>query len=180
MIYLKDDDPRAIEAMIHFMYGFDYDSSGNDFGRVFPMLFNIKVYQVTDKYFVPQLKQRAKDKFRQIAIICWQMDDFPVAIAEAYQCTQKHDRGLRELLVKISQDHIAELTENEKFSSVLQETIGFAAYLALSLSGERALTKDHHKWYCSNCPNNWTWCSPEGMRYCLFCGRSGAVRPASP
>ncbi|KAJ5549655.1 BTB/POZ protein [Penicillium frequentans] len=180
MIHLKDDDPRAIEAMIHFMYGFDYDSSGNDFSRVSPMLFNIKVYQVADKYFVPQLKQRAKDKFGQIARTCWQMDDFPVAIAEAYQCTQKNDRDLRELLVKISQDHIAELTENEKFCSILQETIGFAADLTLSLCRERALTKDHHKYYCSTCSENWTSSSPEGTRYCPFCGRSGVVRPASP
>lgn len=66
------------------MYGFEYDSSGSDLGRVSPMLFNIKVYQVADKFEVPQLKQKAKDKFETIARTCWEMDDYPIAISEAY------------------------------------------------------------------------------------------------
>ncbi|KAJ5510616.1 hypothetical protein N7453_002719, partial [Penicillium expansum] len=136
-IQLNDDDPRAIEAMIHFMYGIDYDSSGNELGRISPMIFNIRLYQVADKYFVPRLKQRAKEKFGQIARTCWEMDDFPVAIAEAYQCTRKDDRDLRELLVQVSRDHIVELMKSERFCSVLEETVGFAADLVTSLSGKR-------------------------------------------
>lgn len=157
--------------MLHFMYGFEYDSSGNDVSRMSPMLFNVKVYQVADKYFVPQLKQRAKDKFEQIARTCWQMDDFPVAIAEAYRCTQKHDRGLRELLVQISQDHIGELVKSESFRSVLEEIAGFAADLALTLSwGESP--KASCKYSCSQCSRTWSWYNPEGVfRYCPFCGR---------
>ncbi|KAL2810604.1 hypothetical protein BJX63DRAFT_434120 [Aspergillus granulosus] len=46
VIRLQDDDPRAIEAMIHFSYGFNYDSSGSGQGRTSPMLFNVKVYQI--------------------------------------------------------------------------------------------------------------------------------------
>lgn len=51
--------------MIHFMYGFEYDSSGSDHGRVSPMLFNVNVYQIADKYGVPKLKDRAKEKFKK-------------------------------------------------------------------------------------------------------------------
>lgn len=47
-IQLKEDNPQAVEAMIHFMYGFDYDSSGSDHSRVSPMLFNVNVYQVCE------------------------------------------------------------------------------------------------------------------------------------
>ncbi|OGM45159.1 BTB/POZ domain protein [Aspergillus bombycis] len=114
-IQLKSDDPRAVEAMVHFMYGFEYDSSGSNLGRVSPMLFNINVYQVADKFGVPQLKQKAKNKFE--------------AISEAYQRTHKEDRGLRDILVRISHEHLEWPLENEDFRTVLEETLGFAADL---------------------------------------------------
>ncbi|PYI17275.1 BTB/POZ domain protein [Aspergillus violaceofuscus CBS 115571] len=97
-IDLKVDDPRAIEAMFHFMYGYRYDSSDSDQGRASPMLFAVKVYQVADKYQVPQLKDRAREKFKSIVETCWQTDDFPVAIEEAYKRTIKEDRSLRDIL----------------------------------------------------------------------------------
>ncbi|KUL81280.1 hypothetical protein ZTR_10828, partial [Talaromyces verruculosus] len=129
-IALQDDDPCAIQAMIHFMYGFDYDSSGSEHSRASPMLFNVKVYQIADKFVVPQLKQKAKEKFETIVQTCWKMDDFPVAIAEAYTCTPKTDRGLREPLVKISMDHMDELLKKDAFVDVLENTIGFSSDLA--------------------------------------------------
>lgn len=41
MIELKEDNFCVVEAMLHFMYRFNYDSSGNNQERVLPMLFNI-------------------------------------------------------------------------------------------------------------------------------------------
>ncbi|PYI33038.1 POZ domain-containing protein [Aspergillus indologenus CBS 114.80] len=128
-IHLKEDDPRAIEAMFQFMYGFEYDSSGSDQGRTSPMLLNVKVYQVADKYQVPKLKDRAREKFKAIVETCWQMDDFPVAIEEAYKRTTKEDRSLRDILVRTSQEHIGELEASEDFRLVLEGTAGFAADL---------------------------------------------------
>ena len=63
MIELKEEDSHAIKAMIHFMHGYDYDSSGNSRGRISPMLFNVKVYGVAEKYGIPTLKQLSKEKF---------------------------------------------------------------------------------------------------------------------
>ncbi|KAK2797610.1 hypothetical protein FQN50_009123 [Emmonsiellopsis sp. PD_5] len=82
-IGLIDDDPRTIEAMIHFMYGSDYDSSGNSRGRISPMLFNARVYGVAEKYGVSRLKQEAKAKFEDAVRTCWDMDDFTPVIMEA-------------------------------------------------------------------------------------------------
>ncbi|KAI2707456.1 hypothetical protein CBS147354_9518 [Penicillium roqueforti] len=106
VIRLEDDDPRALEAMIHFFYGFNYDSSGSDQGRTSPMLFNVKVYQIGDKYGIPKLKAQAKEKFSVAITTCWEMDDFPTAIASAYSTTSSADRGLRDLLVSTSLEHI--------------------------------------------------------------------------
>ncbi|KAB8249751.1 BTB/POZ protein [Aspergillus flavus] len=150
-IQLKSDDPRAVEAMVHFMYGFEYDSSGSDLGRVSPMLFNINVYQVADKFEVPQLKQKAKDKFETIARTCWEMDDYPIAISEAYQRTHKGDRGLRDILVSISHEHLEKLLENEDFRTVLEEVLGFAADLVRHSPGNTGVKK----YCCPNCNFNW-------------------------
>lgn len=133
------------------MYGFEYDSSGSDLGRVSPMLFNINVYQVADKFEVPQLKQKAKDKFETIARTCWEMDDYPIAISEAYQRTHKGDRGLRDILVSISHEHLEKLLENEDFRTVLEEVLGLAADLVRHSPGNTGVKK----YCCPNCNFNW-------------------------
>ncbi|CRG91090.1 hypothetical protein PISL3812_08138 [Talaromyces islandicus] len=129
VVRLDEDEPRSVEAMIHFMYGFSYDSSGSDRGRVSPMLFNVKVYQVGDKYSVPKLKEEAREKFITAVKACWEMDDFPVAITEAYSTTPREDRGLRDPLVQTSLEHLDVLLKNEEFKHVLRNILEFAADL---------------------------------------------------
>ncbi|OJJ42338.1 hypothetical protein ASPZODRAFT_1500918 [Penicilliopsis zonata CBS 506.65] len=170
-VYLKEDDPRAVEAMIHFMYGFEYDSSGSEHGRMSPMLFNIKVYQVADKYAVPLLKQDAKEKFERIIQTCWAMDDFPAAITEAYKCTVKQDRGLRGPLVKISREHLAELRKGDAFQDVLEETLGFAAELVQDLDLVGPSRTDEKAYRCPSCGSEWRHSALNGrsMAYCPSC-----------
>ncbi|PGH04989.1 hypothetical protein AJ80_08416 [Polytolypa hystricis UAMH7299] len=64
---LKADDPRAIKAMISFMYMFDYDSGS---GGLSPMLFDAMVYGVAEKYGVAALKTCAKKKFENAVQTC--------------------------------------------------------------------------------------------------------------
>ncbi|OOQ89931.1 hypothetical protein PEBR_08305 [Penicillium brasilianum] len=96
--------------------------SGSDQGRISPMLFNVNVYQIRDKYGVPRLKEQAKEKFAVTINACWQMADFPVAIASAYSTTTAADRGLRDLVVSTCLEHLIELLENDGFKQVLSET----------------------------------------------------------
>lgn len=118
--------------MIHFMYGFEYDSSGSDHGRVSPILFNVNMYQIADKYRVPKLKECAKEKFEKAIKACWEMDDFPRTITETYSSTPKTDRGLRDPLVTTALNYIDCLHKKEDFIHVLEETIGFGADLIRS------------------------------------------------
>ncbi|CRG90850.1 hypothetical protein PISL3812_07896 [Talaromyces islandicus] len=173
-IPLHDDDPGAIQAMIHFMYGFDYDSSGSEHSRASPMLFTVKVYQVADKYAVPQLKQKAKEKFETIVQTCWQMDDFPVAIAEAYKCTLKTDQGLREPLVRISMEHMDTLLKNEAFVDVLENTTGFASELATILAKKKVANPKAKGYRCPGCSSKWMVDTSAGQNvtYCIGCGDS--------
>jgi speckle-type POZ protein len=56
--------------MLHFMYLFDYDASGSDQAPVSPMIFNVKVYSIADKYDVPMLKSQAREKFEKVVKTC--------------------------------------------------------------------------------------------------------------
>lgn len=156
------------------MYGFDYDSSGSEHSRASPMLFNVKVYQIADKYVVPQLKQKAKEKFETIVQTCWKMDDFPVAIAEAYTCTPKTDRGLREPLVKISMDHMDELLKKDAFVDVLENTIGFSSDLATVLAKRKVVNPKAKGYRCPSCSSKWMVDTSNGQNvtYCIGCGNS--------
>lgn len=58
-------------------------------------------------------------------------EQFAIAIAEAYKTTPQEDRGLRDLIVEVSNEHIDHLRQKESFRKVLLETVGFAFDLAL-------------------------------------------------
>ncbi|KAL3474861.1 BTB/POZ protein [Aspergillus californicus] len=168
VIQLKDDDPRAVEAMVHFLYGFNYDSSGSDQGRNSPMLFNVKVYQIGDKYGIPNLKAQAKEKFSVAIRTCWEMDDFPIAIASTYSTTASADRGLRDLLVSTSLEHINDLLKNDDFKQTLGETLGFAADLVQNQDHQVSTTTYH----CPRCFKDWGLQGSEGAQYCPLCSHS--------
>ncbi|OJD23475.1 hypothetical protein ACJ73_05172 [Blastomyces percursus] len=150
-IDLMDDDPRTIEAMIHFMYGFDYDSSGNSRGRISPMLFNARVYGVAEKYGVSHLKQEAKAKFEDAVRTCWDMDDFPPVIMEVYTSTISTDRGLRDVLVDTAYTHVDSLLQKDPFLFILGACAGFSADVLQLLARKPSLTK----YKCPNCSGTW-------------------------
>jgi len=162
-IELPDDDLPIVEAMLNFLYHFDYQASTS------PMIFNAKVYGIADKYNIPTLKSKAIEKSRKSVETCWSMDDFPHAIREIYSSTPGNDRGLRDLVVKIACEHMETLSEQPEFRILLEEAYGFAADVVLFMargSFERIKT---HK--CPNCGKTWEGVAPSGPNYyCLRCG----------
>jgi speckle-type POZ protein len=46
------------------MYTFDYDSSSRGENSNSPIVFNVRVYSIADKYDVQALKKQAKRKFK--------------------------------------------------------------------------------------------------------------------
>jgi speckle-type POZ protein len=171
-ISLCDDDSSTVEAMIHHMYGFDYNSSGNESRRVSPMLFNVKVYHIADKYDVPELKKAAKEKFETTVKACWQMDDFPVAISEVYKGTLETDRGLRDPIVTMSTEHIDQLQEDDGFRRVLESTARFAADLALNLAQRNVQGSKTTKYRCPSCNSHWLLERTKKVQCCPSCGSS--------
>jgi speckle-type POZ protein len=167
---LKEDDPRAIEAMMGFMYRFDYDGSGSHLDRVSPMLFHVKVYAIADKYRVLALKEQAKKKFENTVETCWNMDDFPHVVSEVYATSHAKDRNLRDTVVNVSHKHIAELLKKQPFSHVLENTPGFAADITRRLA-EGQKPKEQDKYRCPNCGITWEAKIQDGSYgHCINCG----------
>ncbi|GAB0137877.1 hypothetical protein EsDP_00006130 [Epichloe bromicola] len=128
-IEIKDFDSSVVEAMLRFMYFFDYN---NDSG-ISSMLYDAQVYQAADKYDIPALKKHARQKFKSAISTGWSLDDFPGAITAAYDSTPPTDRGLRDLIVATSCEHMKELLENGLFRELLRKIPDFAADLIPSL-----------------------------------------------
>ena len=126
--------------MLRFIYTFDYDNSGSDSERTSPILFNVEVYTIAEKYGVLLLKLQAKKKFEKAVKTCWDIDDISPAITEIYGSTPATDRGLRDAVVKISREHICALLKKHAFRAVLEETTGVAAnVIQLMASDDLAL-----------------------------------------
>ena len=173
-IRLEGDDVSAVEAMLQFMYTFDYDASSSAENTSSPMVFNVKVYSIADKYDVPALKSQAKQKFKTTVETCWDMDDFPYAVAQVYNSTPSVDRGLRDVVVAVACKHTSQLLSKQGFRDVLEDTVGFASDIAqlLAKSQERCESRSQNKYRCPNCGKQWEAVLPStGSYYCIYCGR---------
>ncbi|CAI7615148.1 unnamed protein product [Penicillium glandicola] len=127
---IKDEHPRIVEAMIRSFYGLHYDVNQSE-PQMCPMLFNVKVYAIADKFEVDYLKTQAKLTFVTLAQDHWNSDEFLTAAFEAYKTTPKSDRGLRDVVVAVCQKHRHDLREKKGFEKLVEETPGLATDLVL-------------------------------------------------
>ncbi|KAM6516975.1 hypothetical protein FSOLCH5_007923 [Fusarium solani] len=111
VINIQDFDVGVVEAMLHFMYNFDYTNVNGTSS----MVFEAQVYQIADKYGIDSLKEHATKRFGAALDIGWPMDDFPLAITVAYTTSPLGDRGLRDLIIETSSQHIDDLLDKGYF-----------------------------------------------------------------
>ncbi|KAJ5834309.1 hypothetical protein N7447_000335 [Penicillium robsamsonii] len=127
---IKDEHPRVVEAMIRSFYGLHYNINQSD-PQMCPMLFNVKVYSLADKFEVEYLKIQAKLTFVTLAQENYNSDEFLTAAFEAYKTTPKSDRGLRDVVVAVCQKYRKDLREKDGFEKLLEETPGLATDVVL-------------------------------------------------
>ncbi|KAI6344750.1 hypothetical protein MCOR25_011068 [Pyricularia grisea] len=99
MIDLQEDDPRAVELMVYFLYHENYDVSQNiqkkedeneTLGQPIVPLdsseleTHIKVHVLADKYCLDKLKALSQTKFRDAAGKYYSSEDFLQAAQEVY------------------------------------------------------------------------------------------------
>ncbi|RSL38864.1 hypothetical protein CEP53_014516 [Fusarium sp. AF-6] len=170
-IEIKDFDASVVEAMLHFMYYFNYNNACG----TSTLVYDAQVYQIADKYDIPALKEHCKSKFSAAITTGWSLDDFPLAITVAYESTPSEDRGLRDLVVETSRKHIDKLLGNDSFCKLLRKTSDFSADLIPFLSDKTSTNAPRYEcpscqhqfrgefsgksYYCPNCAHrlsNWT------------------------
>jgi speckle-type POZ protein len=161
---LKGDDEYAAAAMLKFMYTSDYDSSGRDENSSSPMVFNVEVYQIANKYLVPALKSLAQRKIQETFSTSWNSDDFPDAIAQVYSQPDTSDQGPRAMVIEVVREHSKELITKPKFCDILKGTTEFASDLVTCM-----ITKVI-KYRCNGCYKTFEaiW-QGQGRRYCVYC-----------
>jgi len=179
-ITLEEDTPEVVDAMLRFMYHFNYDEGSFLQARSSPMVFHAEVYGIADKYDIPFLATYAKEKFKEAISTGWDKEDFPQAILEAYSSTPESDRGLRDLILNVCQDHISDLRDKPSFVNAMRQTTSlFAADLAQRLAKSNQPDK-LEKYRCPSCHQTWgSEDIPHGVsRYCVRCSHCRSDWPS--
>lgn len=89
-----------------------------------PLSFHILTYSLADRLFMHGLKELSKQKVERELLLRLDVDSFPQAVVEIYKSTPRQDRGLRDLAVKITMDHMIELrTRGESMPAVLEDKL---------------------------------------------------------
>lgn len=135
---LKEDDPRAVKAMINFLYGFGYNNSRSVHGRMStPMILDAHVYEVADKYGIESLRSQARGAFYSSIMSDWDSNDFSDGITELYSTPAVVNKSLRMGLVAIIKGRIDSLIVKDDFVEVLENVPVFAADMVRMLVHDR-------------------------------------------
>ncbi|PWY65548.1 hypothetical protein BO83DRAFT_392173 [Aspergillus eucalypticola CBS 122712] len=143
---LIKDNPTAIKTMIYFMYSFNYNNNNSERNQASPILSNIKIYQIRNKYNILKLKKQAKKKFIKIIKKRWEIDNFVITITNIYMTTVSTNQGLRDPHSVLS--YIDNLLRNKDIKQVLQEVIYLTANLSQGQKNQTEL-KTYHYPSCS-------------------------------
>lgn len=133
IIDLPDDRADAANALLWYAYTANYDdtkecsvSDGQLIPR--PMLFNVLVHTVGDKYGMRNLCQLAEAKFEKHATTGWRSDGFADAIIEMSLTSPDPKRVLLKIAAEIAITHAADLFTGEetRFEETVRNVAPFA------------------------------------------------------
>ncbi|KAI7257543.1 hypothetical protein KC343_g6462 [Hortaea werneckii] len=173
-ITLKEDDPQVIDALLHWLYNFEYDEYGLSQDHQCPMVLDVRVYAAADKYFVPNLKRLAVEKFEKHTKAGWKSDGFANAIPEAYVVVPESDRTLKNIIIDVASAHKAALFHPSKGSEVFKRLTAELPEFGKDLLVASNITWIEGEWVKYRCPGcGMDWAMPESKtdftcpRYCI-------------
>ncbi|KAK5759332.1 hypothetical protein LTS12_010495 [Elasticomyces elasticus] len=110
VITLKEDNPDAVGAMIHYLYTTDYNAEEGS--SIPPMILDVNVHIVADKYDLSALAKLADTKFHTRASTEWNTPAFVEASTLIF--TTETDVGdLRNTVVLTANAHRIELSQGD-------------------------------------------------------------------
>lgn len=80
---------------------------------------------MAEKYNIKSLKDLARGKFQTTIYSDWNSPYFLVTIGFVYGSTPPSDRGLRDIVVNLSKDHLKSLLARPEFESIMEENGDF-------------------------------------------------------
>jgi len=87
-----------------------------------PALFSsVRVYAIAEKYGILHLKELARERFCNWAEDSWAHEDFSDIIREIFESTPKHDRGLRDVVIRIVAMHADILIQKDQFRHLIED-----------------------------------------------------------
>ncbi|KAF4430520.1 Kelch 8 [Fusarium acutatum] len=176
IIDIKDFEANIVEAMLRFVYSFDYDVPPD----TPPMIFQAKVYQKGDKYRIETLKKHSLDKFKSVTkeaeVTTEYASDLADAITTAYTTTPPEDRGLRDIVMQSSYKVFDELMGNESFREGLAMNGDLSADLLKLLTSQRD-RGDTSECKCFGCKTTFLRIESPGDQLGFFHGPSPAICP---
>jgi len=85
-----------------------------------------KMYEIADKYNIPELKELVKEKFSQACKLLWEAPTFGIAAHYAFSTTPDQDKGLRDIISATIAAHMKALLEKPEIEALLTEFNGLA------------------------------------------------------
>lgn len=117
-IALHDDDPEALDVLIHYLYRHRIDINSTN---TKPMTRAVEIYGVADKYTVPSLCALAAKRFNDVLDPTADLDDFITAIKTIDSSVYSGDRTLWDTVIRVTRKNISFLLCQDDFVTLLGE-----------------------------------------------------------
>ena len=144
--------------MVRYFYKFDYNEEGNtdDQGTIPPIVFNVHVHTIADKYDIPNLLKLAALRFKERAQLEWNSAEFADAVELVYENCTTVNKELRDTIVSVATEHAKALSGRDsgaRFREVAGSVpaLGLALWSKQAADAERASVKLRVTGYA--CPN---------------------------
>ncbi|KAH8698146.1 BTB/POZ protein [Phaeosphaeriaceae sp. PMI808] len=162
VIDLSEDDSDAVKAMLQFFYTIDY---------AYDTALHAKVYAIAENYDIKPLKDLARVKFEKAADRDWDSPYFPTTISFVYTSTPPSDRGLRDIVIKRSKDHLNALLDSPEFGCMIEGNGVFGRDLVKAIAHRPEPEPGAATYKCAACGKSMTaWLNPSQNVHCPSCG----------
>ncbi|KAK3659700.1 hypothetical protein LTR56_001063 [Elasticomyces elasticus] len=155
VITLKEDDPSAVAAMLGYVYNFDYpdDANVDNAEPMAPIMFNLQIFVIADKYDIPHLCRIRRTKFCQRVNEGWK----DAAFAEVAALVFGDDAGaasqFRDVVVGVATEHCSELSQDDVVGARFQEVVSSVPALGLALWRKQIGVRDYPDHHWCQCPS---------------------------
>lgn len=99
------------------MYHFDYNEEHNIESGVAPLILDISMIALAEKYLVQPLVALAREKFTARVFTEWDSDAFAQAIGEIYTSENGSVAAMKSVMIDTVQQHAQELFTDDKYAS---------------------------------------------------------------